>query len=376
MPLIFFLIALILGAFLTRVFLPIAKKIGIHDEPGEKRKIHERPVPLLGGVPLLLSFFAACLIWIFWSNFTSASALSIHQYTFGKNIDASQMIHIFIGFLILFVGGLLDDKYKLSPGKQIIFPILAIFIVIAGGIGIKQITNPLGGIINLSVEDFNFAGFKIFWPGTLITFFWLLGMSYTTKILDGLDGLASGISALGASIIAILSLFTKWYQPDVAVLALIFAGSVAGFLFFNFYPAKIFLGEGGSLMLGFFVGVLAIISGSKIITTLLVIGLPALDVLWAIFRRLRSGYPVTRGDGGHIHHLLINAGFTHRGAVLFMYLIAMLFGFAGVFLGSGYKVIMLGLIFFFVFALLAILGGFRDLKPQKTGGADKHLTKL
>ena len=109
---------------------------------------------------------------------------------------------------------------------------------------------------------------------------------YTTKFLDGLDGLVSGLSVIGGLIVAGLCLFTKFFQPEIATISLIFAGACAGFLIFNFYPAKIFLGEGGSLFCGFILGTLAIISGGKIATTLLILGIPILDLIWVILRRL------------------------------------------------------------------------------------------
>lgn len=264
-------------------------------------------------------------------------------------------------------GGILDDTYNLPPRLQILFPMVAVILVMYGGVGIQHITNPLGGIINMERGVWLMSRpallgggeFVLAWPGSLVTFLWLMGLTYTTKILDGLDGLATGITAIGAGMIAMLSLATVWFQPDIGIAALMVAGVLCGFLFFNFYPAKIFLGEGGSLLVGFILGVLAIISGSKIMTTLLVLGLPVLDVAWAIFRRWRAHKPVAQGDRGHIHHLLLDSGLSQRETVLFLCAIAFLFGIAGIFLSALSKVIVLGVLLLFAVALIAVLGAYR-----------------
>ncbi len=145
----------------------------------------------------------------------------------------------------------MDDKYNLAPQQQIIFPLLAIALLIFGGVGIERISNPFGGQIDL--DSFAFIS-----QGLLIV--WALGMMYTTKLLDGVDGLVSGVGAIGALVIFLFTLTTRYFQPDIALAAVLLLGSLSGFLIFNWHPAKIFLGEGGSLLIGYILGVLAIIS--------------------------------------------------------------------------------------------------------------------
>ncbi|MFC1615423.1 MraY family glycosyltransferase [Patescibacteria group bacterium] len=295
-----------------------------------------------------------------------------------SSILLKHIIGIFIGGSILIIGGVLDDKYNLKPSRQIIFPILATIIVIISGLGIKYITNPFGGIIQLDIYKlilFKFKGipYMISLPSDIITFFWILGMIYTTKLLDGLDGLTTGITIIGAIVIFLAS-FSKFYVvPQVALMSIILAGACIGFLFFNFNPAKIFLGEGGSTLCGFLLASLAILSQGKIAVTLLVMGIPLLDVVWVIFRRFWNSGMVLKADrkhqivsplnkGGlrgvlkadrkHLHHRLLDIGFSHRGAVIFLYCIIGVFGITSLFLQSrGRGMALVGLILF-----MAILG--------------------
>ena len=163
-------------------------------------------------------------------------------------------------------------------------------------------------------------------------------MIYTTKFLDGLDGLVSGIGTLGALILFIVSLFWDVPMSATSVLCLILAGALLGFLKYNFYPAKIFLGEAGSTFIGFMLGVLAIISGAKIATALLIMGIPVLDVIWVIIRRLISHKHFYAGDRKHFHFRLLDAGLSHRQAVLFLYALTLIFGSSSLFLQSQDKI--------------------------------------
>jgi UDP-N-acetylmuramyl pentapeptide phosphotransferase/UDP-N-acetylglucosamine-1-phosphate transferase len=171
---------------------------------------------------------------------------------------------------------------------------------------------------------------------------------YTTKFLDGLDGLATGVSAIGALMVMLLALSTAYFQPDVALLAGISFGALLGFLFWNFSPASIFLGEGGSTFVGYLVGILAVISGGKLATALLVFGIPLLDVVWVVTRRLRQGglLATTQADRKHLHHRLLDLGWSQRQIVFVFYLVAAVFGVLTLFLQSREKLIALGLLAF------------------------------
>ncbi|MFZ2681972.1 MAG: MraY family glycosyltransferase [Patescibacteria group bacterium] len=322
--------ALVLSASLTPFLARLALRLGLVDVPKSERKIHKRIVPFLGGVSVFIAFAVPTLVIL----------LSTNHLTAGE-IDPRHFIGFFIGALMLLIGGLLDDKFDLPPRFSILFPLLAAAVAVTFGIGVEKITNPLGGAFVLTSS-----------VSILITFVWLLGMTYTTKLLDGLDGLATGITMIGAIMIALLALSKEFFQPDVALLALIFAAALLGFLLWNGYPAKIFLGEGGSTFLGFTLGVLAVIAGSKLATTLLVIGIPALDVAFVIIRRWRAGKAVTSGDRTHLHHLLLAAGLSQR-AILGLYLVvATLFGLTTLIFSAWQKLIALGILV--IVAMMAV----------------------
>ena len=258
------------------------------------------------------------------------------------------------------IGGFIDDKYNINSKLQLIAPILAAFAIIGTGAGMEFVTNPLGqGLWHLDTyqwQIFEISGRTISFVllADIFTFLWLMGMMFTTKLLDGLDGLTSGIATIGAFIIFALSLTDKTFQPDVALIAVVLAGACAGFLFLNAYPAKIFIGEGGSLWVGFMLGMLAIISGGKVATALLIMGIPILDVVWVIVRRLFVEHrPVGRGDSKHLHFRLLTAGLSHRQSVMLLWGLAGLFGIASLFLQTQGKVYLL-VVLIIVMILLAL----------------------
>jgi UDP-N-acetylmuramyl pentapeptide phosphotransferase/UDP-N-acetylglucosamine-1-phosphate transferase len=179
---------------------------------------------------------------------------------------------------------------------------------------------------------------------------------YAMKFLDGLDGLATGISSIGTLMIFLLSLTAAYFQPDVALLSTVVLGAMFGFLVFNFHPAAIFLGEGGSTFVGFLVGILAVISGGKLATALLVIGIPLADVAFVVIRRWKRGgfKTIFSGDREHLHHKLLETGLSERGVVFCYYALAGGFGVLTLFLQSREKLIALGLLI--LVAILAAVG--------------------
>ncbi len=279
----------------------------ILDEPVGGRKIHTTPTPLLGGLALCITVVSLVLVFL-QSGWLAVEPLSGHV-----------MVGLLVASLIVLIGGVIDDAYSLHPLAQLVWPVLAICVVVFAGIRVDYITDPRGGIVLLE-------NWHIVVP-SVVAALWLLGMMYTTKILDGLDGLASGIGLIGSVIIFVVSL--SWNEPfsSVSVLALVVAGSLFGFLVFNFHPASIFLGESGSVLTGFWLGVLAIVSGSKIATALLIMGIPILDLGWVIVRRLCiDKKSIASADQKHLHHRLLALGWGQRRTVLFLYFLTLLFG--------------------------------------------------
>lgn len=341
----FFAIALIsacLAVGATLIVQKIAWRYGILDQPRGGRKIHTQPTPLLGGVALYVSFALAVAFLFF------LRPEGFHAIT-DNDVAGKHLLGILVGGGLLIIGGVLDDLFDLKPWQQIFLPLLAVLAVIVAGIGVEALRHPI------TRESISLADPKIlvlWWNGLpryfsvladSITVLWLLGVMYTTKFLDGLDGLVTGLTAIGALIIGLLSIFFFVNMPT-ALIAFITVGTCLGFLVFNFNPAKIFLGESGSLFCGFLLGILAIISGAKFATALLILGIPVIDAAWVIFRRvfIEKKSPFV-GDRKHIHFRLLDAGFSHRNAVLTLYVCSAVFGISALFLQTQQK--LAGLLF-------------------------------
>jgi UDP-GlcNAc:undecaprenyl-phosphate GlcNAc-1-phosphate transferase len=297
-------------------------------------------------------------------------ALSTLGWLPGEHILAKHLVGIIAAAGLLSFGGALDDRYDLKPWQQFLWPLLAVGAVILVGVGVNYITNPFGGIIELDEFVLTAAWidgvpYHLTVLADMFTLAWLMTMTYTTKFLDGLDGLVSGIVVIGGLVVAAVSLMQEVAQPDTALLALTIAGVFGGFLLFNFNPARMFLGEGGSTMAGFLLGVLAIISGGKIATTLLVLGLPLFDAVVVILRRLMRGQSPFAGDRLHLHFLLVDSGLPQRQAVLLYWFLAALFGVSTLILRGSQKVVAIGLILSLVVAILAGLLIIRKRKLSK-----------
>ncbi|MCR4280226.1 MAG: undecaprenyl/decaprenyl-phosphate alpha-N-acetylglucosaminyl 1-phosphate transferase [Candidatus Komeilibacteria bacterium] len=336
------LVSFALAVFFSRLVRRFARRHNIVDQPGP-RKVHSSPTPLLGGAAIYMAWVLTLLV--FW------------PYLFDGVISAKHVIGLLIGGGILIVGGYFDDRYNLPPKYQVAFPVLAAITIIISGIGITFITNPLGGYIHFDQVKW----LLFWWQGTpyyftlftdFFTLLWILGMVYVTKLLDGLDGLATGVGVIGSIIIFIVSLFWDVAQSGTSILSLAFGGAALGFLVWNWHPAKIFLGEGGSTLIGFVLGVLSIISGGKIATALLIMGIPILDVAWVIGRRLFfERKSIAAADAKHIHHRLLQSGFSHRGAVIFLYVITALFGSIAIFSQTEGKIMALVILSVFMVGL-------------------------
>jgi UDP-GlcNAc:undecaprenyl-phosphate/decaprenyl-phosphate GlcNAc-1-phosphate transferase len=327
----------LLAALLTLLFTPMVRRGALKsrtlDIPTAERKIHKQPIPLLGGLAIYLSLVLSLLAYV-----------QLDHPDFAV-VPQKFFLAIIFGGLVLVIGGALDDKYTLPPKLLWLFPALASLVVVGSGIGvgITQLSNPFGAPIYIGYTlKLSAVSLQL---SALLAWLWMLGMTFTTKLLDGLDGLCSGVGLVGAVTMFALSLTSKVNQPITATIAIILAGALAGFLVYNFNPASVFLGEAGSTLIGFMLGVLSIILGAKIATALLVMGIPILDVAWAIIRRLIYRRSPFQGDRAHLHYRLLDVGLTHRQAVLVLWLISAAFGFTAIFLQSRGKLIALAILF-------------------------------
>ncbi|MBI3120425.1 MAG: undecaprenyl/decaprenyl-phosphate alpha-N-acetylglucosaminyl 1-phosphate transferase [Candidatus Kerfeldbacteria bacterium] len=358
-----YLVPFFLAWFCAMMFslgtIRVAERFGILDRPeGNERKIHKKPTPLLGGVGIFLAYWIIVGLWAWQSDLLSGFVLPKH------------LLGILIAGMILMIGGVLDDRYSLKPVIQVCFPILATLVVIASGIGISSVTIPM--VKTFSLEQWSWTvltidglSYRIVLLSDIVTFVWLLLMMYTTKLNDGLDGVVTGISAIAAFMIFLLSLTQEVAQPETALLALVLVGVALGFLVFNWSPALIFLGESGSLWFGFMLGVLSIFAGSKIATTVLVMGIPMLDFFWVVGRRIfvDRTHPF-RADRKHLIHRLLDAGFTKRRAAVFLYVLATLFGLSSLYLTRVQKVwavVLLLMVMILLSVWVVVRGKIRDL---------------
>lgn len=319
---LYFFAAFIISLILTWLVRQAALRLKVVDKPDKGRHLHLTSVPLLGGVAIFCSFWAVVIYLVY-------------HPILGVDILTKKLVVAFAVSFILLLIGLADEIRPFSAVARLALTAVAVFIAAFGGFGLGKITNPSGGFFELSL-----------WVGNLLVFFWLLGMVYTTKILDGLDGLSAGICAIGALMIILITQTAKFYQPNVGLVATIFLGVCLGFLAFNFHPAKIFLGESGSLLVGFILGVLAVIGGGKLATALLVMAVPILDLGRVIFERIKNRQSVFKGDRRHLFYLLVDKGVSHPKAVVILYLISFLFGITTLILPSYQKLAVLTVLLF------------------------------
>jgi len=327
-----FILAFILSFFLTIIVRKIAVRYNLYDLPDQKRHLHKKPTPRLGGIALFLAFLVTALIIMPFSKYLAG---------------------LIFGSFILLVVGLIDDLKRLPALIKLSAQIFAALVIIICGAGINFVTNPFGGFIFLDqikipIKLDSVYHFVI--PADIITIIWIVAIVNITNFLDGLDGLASGVGIISALMIFVLSILPSVNQPLSAIIAIILLGALLGFLPFNFFPAKIFLGDSGSMFLGFCLSVLAVISGAKFATVLLVLGLPIFDGFWVVGKRIILGrHPFAPGRD-HLHHKLLDLGLDQKIVVLIFYFITILFGLAALFSGSKAK-------FFWLLALAFLLSG-------------------
>lgn len=326
MNIILFISTFITALVFTYFCIIIAKHYNFVDLPNE-RKIHKKPVPYLGGVGIYFAFIINLFLCI--KIFPEFS------------IYSENIIGLLIASFIIFIFGLYDDIKGIRANYKFIVQIIVALILIKFGYLIDRITNPLGG-------DIYFP----YWLSVIMTIFWIVGIINAINLLDGLDGLASGVVGISSLFIFIISLL----QHDIAIafLSIILVGANLGFLVFNFPPAKIFMGDAGSMFLGFIFSVLAIMSNRKsavainLLIPIVLLSIPIIDTLLAIIRRANRKRNIFQADKEHIHHRLLNLGIPYKKVILLIYLMCLYLGFI--------SLLSLWLPKQFVFILLIIVG--------------------
>lgn len=295
-----FIISLVVALLVT----PIVKKIAIHwgvvDEPNH-RKVHSKLMPRLGGLAIYIAFFTSFL-WIAPKS----------NLTWG----------ILIGGTIIVLTGVIDDKYQISPKFKLLGQLVAAIVVVLSGLKVEFINLPFDGIQTFGVLSIP------------ITIFWIVGVSNAINLIDGLDGLAAGVSGIATATILVMSLILG--NNTVSLLSVALLGAIIGFLFFNFHPAKIFMGDTGALFLGYMLASMSIL-GFKYVTLfafvmpILILGVPISDTFFAIVRRLVNKKPISEADKNHLHHRLLQLGLSHRQTVIVIYGVSIMFGLSAIF---------------------------------------------
>ena len=310
----------------TPLVLRLAEHVGAVDIPDE-RKVHIRPIPRLGGAAVFLAFTVALTFQILF-----------HSELQSTWIAQREGITFYAALLIMFLLGLWDDIRTLKPLEKLLIQILLSSLLYVAGFRVSLVPNSLvADLTQVGVVDF------------LVTTLWIVGVTNAINLIDGLDGLASGVSTIALMTIFAVSLIN--HDFGTAVVALMLAGGLVGFLRYNFYPAKIFLGDCGSLFIGFSLAVLSLQcsrqggSDSVLAIPLLVLGVPIVDTILAMVRRFLKSFLPRQQEGGsllstlksifspdrsHVHHRLIARGFSHMRAVLVLYLVSLALGFSAI----------------------------------------------
>ncbi|NMP57470.1 MraY family glycosyltransferase [Enterococcus mundtii] len=335
-------LTILLSLILTPIFKIISVQTGMVDKPNERR-INKVPMPSAGGLPIFVSFVISSL------------------FLFKDIIPKFYILPILLAASVIVLTGLLDDKYELSPKQKSIGILLAALIIyFVADIRIDSFTLPFLGYIQLG------------WLSFPVTIFWIFGITNAVNLIDGLDGLAAGISLIGLMTIGIIGYFFL-HASTVYIPIVIFClvASIIGFFPYNFYPAKIYLGDTGALFLGFMMAVLSL-QGLKNVTfvssisLLIIMGVPVTDTFFAIIRRKANRVSFSTADKKHLHHRLLALGFTHKGAVLTIYSIALMFSFTAMIMNytGSLGTIALFLVMLFAAILLFELIGLINEKYQ------------
>ena len=300
-----FFISLILAYALTPAVKKLAIKVGAVDRPNA-RKVHTRIIPRLGGLAIFAGFIVSVLF-----------CMPLTSELFGLLAGCTAIVAL----------GIWDDICNIPAKVKLAGQIIAAAIPVAFGIRIEWLTNPFGTLIVL--PD---------WIAVPVTIFWIIGFTNTVNLIDGLDGLAAGVSVIASIAMFFIAVTMNQYLPAMIIVAM--AGASLGFLQYNFNPAKIFMGDTGSMLLGYTMAVVAVLGLVKtaatvaLVVPVIALGLPILDTLFAIVRRKMSGVPVFQPDKGHLHHRLLALGMTQKQAVLIMYLITLILGLVAVFVAT------------------------------------------
>ncbi len=303
---ILFIITLIFSLLLTPLVRQQAARWGVFDHPDDERRVHQTPMPRLGGVAIYLAALLACLVY---------AGLS-HTWV--------PLWKLLLPATLIFLLGVADDVAGVSEHLKLIIPACSATLLYALGYRITRLS--LLPAITFEVPD---------WLGFLLTLIWLVGITNAFNLIDGVDGLAVGIGAIAISAVLVCSLLLGKHESGLLAASLL--GALLGFLPYNFHPASLFLGDSGSLLIGFLTALLLLIGTSEQPRTLtavgpIIAGLPIVEAAVTLLRRWLAGQSLLPGDRGHFHHKLLDRGLSQRGVVLRLYVVGVIFAGSGVLL--------------------------------------------
>ncbi len=302
-----FLLALAVTALTTPVIIKIAPKIGAMDIPSDDRRMHTEPVPCLGGLAIYLGIMAVFLY-----------RGEMNQQLFGLALGSTMILLL----------GIVDDFKGLSPRIKLVGQIVCAAVLYSNTVQIRGMAN----FLPWGPRYINFPGVIAF----LVTVLWVVGITNTINLIDGLDGLAAGISCIACVAVAYTAALTNRFGTCNIMLAV--TGATLGFLIYNFYPAKIFMGDAGAMLLGYLLAGVSLIGDKPTKSTtlfatvipILIMAIPIFDTAFAIVRRMANRRSIMQADKGHLHHRIMAMGFGQRRTVLALYCISAIMGVAGI----------------------------------------------
>ncbi len=324
-------VAFIISFAATPIVKAFAQKVGAMDVPGEERRVHDHPIPRMGGLAIFIGFLLSVLLF--------------------ADIDR-QMQGILLGCVIIVATGAVDDVVSLNAWVKLFLQIAAALVAVLHGVEIEVLMNP---IVWSSSEYWVLGGFAI--PVTVL---WIVGITNSVNLIDGLDGLAVGVSTISSLTMLIIALLVS--DGAVAIVLAALVGACVGFMPYNLNPAKIFMGDTGSLLLGYVLATMSILGLFKFYAVVsfavpvLAIAVPLFDTIFAFIRRLLKGQSPFHPDRGHFHHRLIDMGLSQKQAVAVLYSISAILGLAAVLITTSGE--LKALILILGFCLCAFLWAF------------------
>ena len=347
------LCAMLVSYLLSPLVKSFAYKIGAIDVPKDARRMHKKPTPRLGGLAIFLAFILSTLLFV-------------------RPID-TQLRGILLGSVIIVVLGVVDDSAPLRAGFKFLVQIMAALVAVYHGVVVQILTNP-----NVFSDQ---PYWHLGWASIPITVLWIVGITNSVNLIDGLDGLACGVSTISAGTMLLIALLVSEGQTALIMAALV--GACVGFMPFNKNPAQMFMGDTGSTFLGYILATVSIQGLFKYYAIIsfavpfLILGLPMFDTLFAIVRRLAHGQNPMSPDRGHIHHRLIDMGLNQKQAVAALYVVSSILGLSAVVLTTGGA--MRAMIFLFAVAVVSFLASrvifpreIAETKQEKKETAAEH----